>query len=168
MKTIIFKNENDKIVVDTGQETPSHPTQQITINHTSPLNMRWTRNIQISNEYIFAKRYGCPTVGMHVDDFMDLAVAAEPKLSWPPIFTKFPQAQSIKDGESATFTIEIAKGELPTIYQWQTSADGKTWVDIAGETSPSLTTKTPVQYRCVATNAAGSTSTIGALLTVES
>jgi len=167
MKTITFKNENGQIIVTTGEETPSQPTQQITIGHISPLNLRWARNIQVSNEFIFVKRYGSPVVGMHVDDFMALAVAAEPKLSWPPVFTKFPQTQTIKAGESATLVIEVAKGELETKYQWQSSKDGKAWADIAGEISTSLTTKTPVQYRCVATNGSGSTSTDGAVLTVE-
>ena len=167
MKTITFKNENGQVIVDTGEETPGQPTQQITINHTSPLNLRWTRNIQLSNEFLFVKRYGCPAVGMHVDDFIALAVAAEPKLSWPPVFTKFPQSTTIKSGESATFTIEVSIGELPTTYQWQTSVDGKTWLNIDGQTTQTVTVKDSGWYRCVATNDSGSTSTDGAILTIQ-
>lgn len=167
MKTITFKNENGKVWVDTGEETPSQPTQQVTIGHTSSLNMKWARNIQISNEFVFVKRYGCPAVGIHVDDLVALVVSAEPALSWPPAFTKFPQSVSVKFGESSTLAVEVAAGELPITYQWQSSTDGKTWTDIAGQTSPTISCKDAGQYRCVASNGAGSTSTAGAILTVK-
>ena len=87
MKTITFKNEGGQVIVTTGEENPGMPVNGTSVNHITPLNRKWSRNIQISNEFIFLKRYGCPTVGMHVDDFVALAVAAEPQLSWPPIFT---------------------------------------------------------------------------------
>jgi hypothetical protein len=167
MKTITFKNESGKVWVDTGEETPSQPTQQVTVGHTSPLNVKWARNIQISNEFIFVKRYGCPVVGIHVDDLVALAVAAEPGLSWPPVFIKFPQSATVKTGESATFVVEVATGELPTTYQWQTSTDSSTWNNLDGQTSPTLVATVAGQYRCVATNGAGSTSTAGAILTVQ-
>lgn len=165
MKTIIFKNENGKVWVDTGEETPGQPTQQVTVGHTSPLNVKWARNIQISNEFVFVKRYGCPVVGIHVDDLVALAVAAEPGLSWPPVFTKFPESATVKIGESTTLSVEVAAGELPTTYQWQTSTDGKVWTDIEGQKSFLLSVSQAGQYRCVATNGAGSTSTAGAILT---
>ena len=104
---------------------------------------------------------------MHVDDFIALAVAAEPKLSWPPIFTKFPQSVTIKSCESATFTIEVAIGELPTTYQWQFSLEGKGWTNVEGQTTPKLSATVAGQYRCVATNDSGSTSTDGAILTIQ-
>lgn len=165
MKTITFKNENGQVVVTTGEETPAMPTNGTSVNHSTPLNRKWSRNLQISNEFIFLKRYGCPAVGMHVDDFVALAIAAEPGLSWPPIFTKFPQSVTIKKGETATIMVEVAVGELQASYQWQFSLEGNGWTDIEGQTSPTIFCNIAGQYRCVATNGAGSTTTEPAILT---
>ena len=84
--------------------------------------------------------------------------------------TKQPAAQSVKEGEKATFTV-TAVGEGVT-YQWQVNKTG-TWANCtsAGNKTAtfSFTTKASYsgwQYRCVVANEAGSITSSVAALTV--
>lgn len=54
-----------------------------------------------------------------------------------PAITTQPQSQSTPQGQNATFSV-AAVGTTLT-YQWQESADGQTWQNIAGATSDSYT-----------------------------
>jgi hypothetical protein len=159
MKTITFKSLNGDAVLTSGEKVPMQPTRLVTVHNSAVLNPQWIRNLQLSSEFVFIKRYGSPTVGVHVDDLIALAIAIEPKLSWPPLFKLLPQNQSIKAGETANLSIETVS-ELPDVtYQWQSSIDGKDWTDIKDAVSGSLAGIGGGFYRCVATNAAGSSST---------
>jgi hypothetical protein len=165
MKTITFKPSSDGkgIVVGNGEATPAQPTQQWGVPHVSPVNPKWVRRIEVNQEFIFLKRYGCPVVGMKIEDFVSLAIAVEPLLSFAPVFTRFPQSGFAPASLSVEFISELS----PATYQWQSSADGKTWADIPNQTSATLEVTQSGQYRCVATNAVGSTSTDPAIIAVE-
>lgn len=55
----------------------------------------------------------------------------------PLVITLQPQSQTVNEGQSVTFTVTAAGGNLPYTYQWQ-MLSGITWVNISGATSSSL------------------------------
>lgn len=83
-----------------------------------------------------------------------------------PTISQHPTNQTVSVGNTATFTVS-ASGTPPLTYQWQ-----KNNVDIPGATSASYTTPATVSgdngatFRCVVTNAFGSTNSNSATLTV--
>ncbi len=92
----------------------------------------------------------------------------------PPVVTDQPEDQSILVGDSTVFDV-LATGDGTLTYQWQLSENGgSTWTDLSGETGTTYSTPAAAlsddgnQYRCVVTNAGGSTASAAATLTVES
>ena len=96
-----------------------------------------------------------------------------------PSLTAQPANQTVVAGQGASFTAAASGNPAPT-FQWQVSTDGgTTWTDLvegspyAGVTADtlSITGATPAmggyQYRCVATNSAGSATSAPANLTVR-
>ena len=127
------------VTMNVDEATPAFPTQQTTIPVGSDRNAGWIWHVQLSNEYVFCKHIGRPTVGIPVRDFVELCVAFQPELSWTPIFTKQPTAADV------TFDIN---SDIPFTTQWQVSQDGQNWVNADNPEVPGI-------YRCIATNAAG-------------
>ncbi len=96
-----------------------------------------------------------------------------------PTITLQPVSQPVSVGGSATFTV-TASGTPSPAYQWQRqAAGGGGWSNVSnggaysGATSASLTisgttmTMNGDQFRCVATNSAGSTTSNAATLTIS-
>ena len=96
----------------------------------------------------------------------------------PPVFTTQPNSQIVTAGLSVSFTVTVSGTPTPT-YQWQLSANGGgTWGNIAngapysGAKTATLNVTNPAsglnsfQYRCVATNTAGTATSTVATLTV--
>ncbi len=87
----------------------------------------------------------------------------------PPVFTKQPKSVTVNEGETATFSVEVTGADS---VQWQDN-ENNAWKDIAGATSTSFTTPATTpdmdgwRYRCIATNAAGSTNSTVGFLTVQ-
>jgi alpha-tubulin suppressor-like RCC1 family protein len=85
----------------------------------------------------------------------------------PPSVTSAPQAQTLRSGQSASFSA-VAQGSQPLSYQWQ--RDG---VDIAGATNASYSTEPATaqdagaQFRVVVRNAGGEVASEEAVLRVE-
>jgi hypothetical protein len=101
------------------------------------------------------------------------AVIEPPPEVDPPTITQQPVDASIVEGQAATFDV-AATGEGTLSYQWQRSVnDGATWSALSGENGTSTTTPTASladdgdRYRCLVTNAGGSTTSNAATLTVE-
>lgn len=153
------------------EDTATEPTRSVTINHVSEHNHTHPRNIQLSNEFVFVKRYGSATVGIHVDDLIQLLTSIEPSLSWPPKFIKNVMTQG--DTVTVEAQFESHNPELTTeqnaiAYKWQQREHPSVkWSDITegGIFSDVTTNKISVknsaeipsvEIRCVATNAAGS------------
>ena len=89
-----------------------------------------------------------------------------------PAITTQPLNVSVTLGQTATFAI-AASGAAPVSFQWQRSNDNAvTWTAVAGATSASYTTAATVasdngaQFRCLATNAAGSATSNAGMLTI--
>lgn len=89
----------------------------------------------------------------------------------PPVITMAPADLTLTVGQSGT--LSVTAGGTSITYQWQRSADGVTFADIAGAVAPTLELPTVVQtddatrYRVVVTNAQGSITSASALLTVH-
>lgn len=87
--------------------------------------------------------------------------------------TTDPANSTVKEGETATFTVTATGDDIS--YQWQISTNsGSAWTDIDGATSQSYTTQTATmdmsgyQYRCVVSNTPGDSATSSAAtLTVK-
>ncbi len=129
------------------------------------------------NDLSFAPTYGdsgnvyrntlTSIAGTVVSDPIPLTVAAS-----TPVVVHDPADTTVATGSPATFTA-AAKGDPTPSVQWQVSADGgRTFADLAGETSGSLTV-TPTyafngnDYRAVFTSPGGTTSSAPAALTVQ-
>lgn len=89
-----------------------------------------------------------------------------------PVITTQPDNVTVKEGETATFTI-AASGDNPT-YQWKLDRnDGNGWTDIAGANAASYTTSTVdkssngFQYKCAVSNSGGAVESDSAILTVQ-
>lgn len=93
-------------------------------------------------------------------------------VKYAPTITTQPQDVEVKENETATFTVNAA-GTEPLSYQWQQSTDnGNSWTDIAGETNATYTTgettmdMSGTQYRCVVENIVNKVTSDVATLTV--
>ncbi|HEY3438129.1 MAG TPA: GON domain-containing protein [Actinotalea sp.] len=82
-----------------------------------------------------------------------------------------PADVSAASGGDATFSVEVTGDPAPTV-QWQTSADGVLWTDVAGATRTDLvlsgvtTAQDGHAYRAIVTNAGGSATSGPATLSV--
>ena len=94
-------------------------------------------------------------------------------VKYAPTITTQPTSQTVTEGGTATFTV-VTSGTEPLSYQWQQSTDsGQSWTNIVGATDATYTTEATTtsmngyQYRCVASNSAGSATSDAATLTVH-
>lgn len=90
---------------------------------------------------------------------------------YAPAITTQPTAQTVTEGEAATFTVEATGGNLS--YQWQQSTDnGSKWTNITDETNATYTIATTTmdmngwQHRCVVKNSIDEATSNAATLTV--
>lgn len=87
-----------------------------------------------------------------------------------PVVLTSPQDATAAAGESVTFTASAAGEPAPTV-QWQRSADGTTYTDIDGATSPTYTLTVAevdggARFRAVFGNTLGTAETTAATLTL--
>jgi len=89
-----------------------------------------------------------------------------------PAITSQPTNVTVTAPATATYTVTASGSPVPT-FQWESAPSGSaTFTAISGATSASYTTGATstgmngTQYRCVATNSAGSTTSTAATLTV--
>ncbi len=88
----------------------------------------------------------------------------------PPDITRDPLSQTVIVGQTAIFSSAVTGNPTPTV-QWQKLSDS-VWTDIPGATSlsyrtpPTIMSDSESQFRCIATNSAGSHTSEPATLTV--
>ena len=106
-----------------------------------------------------------------IEELMVRAPGATPPPTAPAITTQ-PGNATVTAPATATFSVAASGSPAPT-YQWSSAPSGSTtFTAISGATSASYTTGATstgmngTQYRCVATNSAGSTTSTAATLTV--
>ncbi len=124
-------------------------------------------NVQASqngNEYqaVFTNSYGTATTS-----------AATLTVPFAPTVTSDPSNQTVTAGQNATFTAAAGGSPTPTV-QWQVSTDGgKTFTNISGATSTTLTlsnvqaSQDDSEYQAVFTNSIGTATTSSATLAVQ-
>ena len=89
----------------------------------------------------------------------------------PPTIVTQPQSQTVCEAGTVNFSSSVSDSPLPPV-QWQMSSNGgSTWTNISGATSPLYTFSAAAadngkQYRAVWTNAAGSSTSQTATLSV--
>lgn len=139
-------------------------------------NQNYLRTFQINGNMVILTR-GQYIAGLSLADLAAILYGVVPQLTWPPKITLQPVSQTEPSGSTADFTM-TASAELPITYQWQLSTDsGANFTNLteggiySGTTASILgisdvTGLDSNQYRCVATNASGSTNTTAAILTV--
>ena len=85
----------------------------------------------------------------------------------PVMLSQQPQSMTIAELNTVTLAL-TAEGSAPITYQWQRSADGTTWADIAGAVAADYTTPrlsradSGVRYRVLVNNPANLTAQSGA------
>lgn len=96
------------------------------------------------------------------------------ELGTAPAFSEHPSSVEITEKGTAVFSVKVT-GTTPIFLQWQIDRnDGNGWVDIDGAVSESYVTGqadtscSGFQYRCTASNEAGTVISNPALLTVKS
>jgi photosystem II stability/assembly factor-like uncharacterized protein len=88
-----------------------------------------------------------------------------------PTFTTSPVDAAVVAGNSATFTVAVSGVPVPTL-SWQSSADGSTWIPLAGEAATRLvlssvsTSDSGKRFRVQATNPTGTVESAVATLAV--
>jgi len=105
--------------------------------------------------------------------FAVLSAAAVAVANKAPAVSKQPTAQTVEEGQSATFAAAATGVPTPTV-QWQLSTDGGTsWSPIEGATAGQLTvastrtSESGYEYRAVFKNVAGEATSKAATLTVR-
>lgn len=143
-------------------------------------NPNYVRNWQINNGVIILTK-GVNIAGITFAQLAPILIALVPQLSWPPVITVQPVSGTVAHTNPISFSI-TATSELPGItYQWQSDlgTGGVTWTNLTNTsvynnvTTNTLTVTPPTsspysgyKFRCIATNASGSTTSATALLTV--
>jgi hypothetical protein len=106
--------------------TPSTPARQVTVGQFPASNPNWSRQIQVSDEYIFVKR-GALGVAISLSDIVNLIIDQEPGLTWtPPIVLTQPSAKTVAHTVQ-TSVVTVIGSEYDLTYAWMLSSDGTNW-----------------------------------------
>ena len=151
------------------------PIQQVTILDST--NPQFLRQMYVSQDGVLLVR-GTSQVKIPKAQLYGAAVAADPTMTWPPLFTTVPANTAVSSPNSASFNV-IVNSELPIYYDWQyLSSSLNYWQETSatpslftGSHTPALTmsltnyTDNGYEFRCVATSSAGvTTSSYGILI----
>lgn len=136
-----------------AQVVPQMPARQVSIGYTNVANPKWSRMLQVSDEYLFVKR-GKVAVAIPLHEVINLAMTQEVDLTWtPPIVHTEPASVQAAAGQSVTLEF-IVTSEYDVTYQWETSSDGKVWSSVPGGNAAKLivTPTATASYRCTASD----------------
>lgn len=102
-------------------------TTRVSHGYSNPLHTKHPRRIQSSNAAVFCEAPGVKAAILN-EALIDIFNGFAPDTSFVP------QLKKVDSG-----AINVIS-ELPVIFQWESSADGKTWANIAGANSAKLDT----------------------------
>ncbi len=151
--------------------TPTQPARQVTVGQFPANNPNFSRQIQISDQYVFVKN-GTYSVAISLPDLINICLTEEINLTWtPPVALAQPSnASCVHSSTAASFTF-TAGSEFTMSYQWQ-YYNGSSWTNItsgsaingtvySGYTAttltatPTTTGQTGISHRCIVTDNAG-------------
>ena len=157
------------------------PAQRIIVgNSSNPLYLRYALMTQDSVQLV----YYSASVTIPMDALYQVAFAAQPALTFPPVINVQPSAsfQIITAPASASFYLS-ASSEIPVNYQWWVQPSGSSsWFlptasighySFQGTSSNAFTASFPVNtlpswsFECVITSSAGNTTSSVAILYVQ-
>lgn len=149
------------------------PGETVTITaDTAPTGQRFKGWSVESGAVTLADSTGTTTTFSMPAEAVSVKAEYEPIPVSAPVITTQPDNVTVKEGETATFTI-AASGDNPA-YQWKLDRnDGNGWTDIAGANAASYTTSTVdkssngFQYKCAVSNSGGAVESDSAILTVQ-
>jgi hypothetical protein len=115
--------------------------------------------------------YQYQAVFVNSHGLLSVTTAATLTVKSPPVVKTSPASQSVTAGATVTFTAAATGTPAPTV-QWQSSANGTTWSNIAGAISSTYsftatTAASGTQYRAVYTNSLGTATTTAAKISVN-
>ncbi len=158
---------------------------------TSPLSYRWRKNnVNLSDGGHYsgstavtltisgadtndAGNYRCVVTNAYGSVTSSPATLTVTNLNYPPVITQQPTDQTVVAGGTVSFAV-LAGGSEPLNYRWQkNNANLSNGGHYSGSTTATLTITNAndsdgASYRCVVTNAYGSTNSASATLTVNS
>ena len=115
---VFLANVADAPNLYAGNVTPSLPSRQITIGQFPDNNPNWSRQIQVSDEYLFVKR-GAYGVAIPLNDLVSLALTQEANLTWtPPVIITDPVDVSVTAGNVAALNC-LGGSEYNMNYGWR-------------------------------------------------
>jgi hypothetical protein len=100
--------------------TPSLPARQVTVGQFPTANPNWSRQIQVSDEFVFVKR-GTYAVALSLADLVNIALTQEANLTWSPpaILTQLTNATATgttaATGTITSDNINVTDGDTVTI-----------------------------------------------------
>lgn len=142
-------------------------------------NPNYPRTIQLNNGFLTLTA-GTNIAGIALTAILPSLIALVPGLTWPPLVTSGPNNASVVHTAGTSFSI-TATSEISITYQWALSTNaGASYSNIstAGVANYSNFTTNNLSftvsnvgmsgylYKCIATNASGSTNSNAATLTV--
>ena len=160
----------------TSTWTPQQAQRTSILDTTNPL---FPRTIILDNSGLLCQRVGVEPTQLPVALFLAAVAASNPAMTWAPICSTQPVNMTLLAGNAAVFA-SVFTAETAITYQWQKSLNaGTTWTNLtnAGVYSTvttntlnisSVTGLNGTYFRCLATNATGSTPTNTVLLSVQS
>lgn len=171
------------IVGTVTEATPSAAAQQVTVAEYPATNRAFIRQQRLTNSQLQCRRSSVG-VALTLSEWSKVAMALEPTLSYAPkVLTQPIAASCVHSSTAATFTVADNSSELTIAsYLWEYSANGSTsWTAASGTVNgcaytngttatltctPTTTAQTGYYHRCTITNAAGSTVSSSAVLTI--
>lgn len=156
---------------------PPFVTRTSLLDQTNP---NYARQWLLTNTGFLVLQHGSSQAAIELSAAITPLLGLVPALTWPPLITVQPANAAVVHTAGTSFSI-TATSEISITYVWDVSTDGgATWTAITTAGTPnysgfttatltftvSATSMNNYQYRCIATNASGSTTSNSSILTV--
>ena len=116
--TTITATLTEMLLLHAATVTPTLPARQVTVGQYTSANLNWSRQIQLSDEYVFVKR-STYAVAISLADIVNMALTQELNFTWtPPVILTQPVATSVAAAAQATLTTN-AGSEYTVTYTWR-------------------------------------------------
>ncbi len=128
--------------------------------------------VTVSSNEVNMKKAGTYAIVVTSRTNSSLVSKIEITVASGPVILEQPEDVAVKAGEKTVFSVKAESGGEIS-YQWLSSADGKTWKELSGETEPDYEIEAATadmdgrRYQCRLKDSSGTITTSQAVLTVE-